>query len=134
MDDLCAAVWATPAHQHKLHDCQELAFFCWSISLFLTTHIEVYRIGGDLSMCFHAAIKPPVALERQSVLIQEQCLLSAQSQWAWEGRKLQLVCNSSVLHGIFFIWVVRVFMRGLTFSDCENICIDRSRLSLHDQA
>lgn len=33
-------------------------------------------------MCFHAAIKPPVALERQSVLIQEQCLLSAQSQWA----------------------------------------------------
>lgn len=39
-------------------------------------------------MYSHAACKPPVALERQSVL-QEQCLFSAQSQCMLEGTKQQ---------------------------------------------
>lgn len=42
-------------------------------------------------MCSHAAAKPPVALERQSVFLQEQCLFSAQSQCTLEGTKPQLV-------------------------------------------
>lgn len=52
-------------------------------------------------MCSRAATKPPVALGRQSVFLQEQCLFNAQSQCAVEGTKPQLVSKSPVLHGIF---------------------------------
>lgn len=115
---------ATPACGHNLHE--SLPGTCILLLkpftvLCLATRIELYWIGGDLSVSSHAATMPPVASERQSVFLQGLCLFSAQNQCTLESAKPQVVSKSPVLHGIFWLWVSKLFEQGACFSMAVRI-------------